>query len=504
MKLVGRKTPIKADVRRPLSSLAHGEFELMLRRSSTQSATRRRVIIGLVIPFALAGITATVSCVRHTVHPVRLEGTSPDVNLPDGVYYSLPKTLVRVTVQVQQTHYEPGKHYGCREAAEIDVPVQFTTNGAKEYLSTDKFKLGKIEVTELAIPDPDNVFLIEIQDLWTETREHLVTLNEAGLIVSGKSVGHDRTLEYVVKTIEAATKIAGARFAPRTDGGPAMAPGPGTARSCAIAIGYGEEIKGVREARLKLTSEATLATNPSVLDRQLSDLETQKKELLAAFYTWEVTQQTWTFEVEPKDGKKFRICSFTRDGGIDEGTGFGPNNTGDYEEESTAGDTEILIAFAKWPKKQYSDYVGDQSSNGCKSRRRSFFYRVPALAKAWVYHGNKIVLERDMLVNQFGRVASLPDHAGSVQSQLKVEYHNDNGSPKSVEWTTTAPDPANIETIGNAVSEAVAARAAQKASEPSAIDELNEQLGAIEKIMGIVGGSTGNDGGDGDDGGDGG
>jgi hypothetical protein len=430
---------------------------------------------------------------------VRLEGVDRDVKFSDGIYYSLPKTLVRVTIQVETTHFEPGPQYACAEAASVSVPVQFVVNNGF-YQPTDRFNLGKIDVSELAIPDPDNVFLIEIQDLWTETREHLVTLGEAGLIISGKSVGHDRTLEYAVKTIEAAAKIAGARYgmpvAPKSLIGDIFVK---PIDPCDVAGRLGKEIIAVRNSRRELAGTINLETDPAILDRQLKDLDIQEKGLLANFFTWEATEETWTFEVEPQDGQMLEICTFSKKDGIVPKKPYGPTNLNPPNHSYAKNGEKISIAFEKRPATQYSDRVGTQSNRGKMDRRRSFFYRVPALAKAWIYRSGKIVLERDMLVNQFGRVAALPDHAGSVQSQLKVEYHNDYGSPKSVAWTTTAPDPANIETIGNAVSEAVAARAAQSANEPSAIDRLNEQLGVIERAMGILGGAGG---GSDDEGGD--
>lgn len=66
---------------------------------------RIALLTGLVTFLAVGA-----SCVRHTVYPIRVDGA--DFHVPDdawgGIYYSLPKTVVRFEIPITKTSYKPG------------------------------------------------------------------------------------------------------------------------------------------------------------------------------------------------------------------------------------------------------------------------------------------------------------------------------------------------------------------------------------------------------------
>jgi hypothetical protein len=94
----------------------------------------------------------------------------------DGIYYSLPRTVIKVNVTVDRIENYKGPY--------ADYALKY--RGLKNVVEANsvEYKITGIKVTTSAEPDPDQYYFIEIGDkLGKGDKENLLSLSESGLIL---------------------------------------------------------------------------------------------------------------------------------------------------------------------------------------------------------------------------------------------------------------------------------------------------------------------------------
>ena len=170
----------------------------------------------------------------------------------------------------------------------------------------ESYKLGSPETTTAARPDKDQVYRVEIQSGYQQTRELMVELSEMGLMIVGDSSARDMTLDYVVATVKAASRY-GAAFVP--PGGPL--PDYNAARKKKDAIDKLRKRRGILISGYE--SGALTSLSAAVLDRMLKEIDKEEARLLADFWSKSIKAANVIVEYIPaknltkQEGKLFRF-----------------------------------------------------------------------------------------------------------------------------------------------------------------------------------------------------
>ncbi|KKK88297.1 hypothetical protein LCGC14_2744570, partial [marine sediment metagenome] len=175
----------------------------------------------------LVGVTALVGCsVSH--HVRRVESVKP-MSRP-GIYYHLPETVVRVELPVKKTTTklgELGKLLRDLPDSVLRIRPDFLTkgeivafvgglpmekDGAGQWeLKPEKVKIdvSAAMIATRARSDQNAMFLVRLHGSGASARDVAAKLDAAGLITTGSSKFEDKTLEYVVKTVEVGATLVG-------------------------------------------------------------------------------------------------------------------------------------------------------------------------------------------------------------------------------------------------------------------------------------------------------
>jgi hypothetical protein len=132
----------------------------------------------------------------------------------NGVFYALPQTVLKLDVPITRKDLEPGKY---AEFAGFFFP------GEEAVEKKDiKFSIGKPAFDSRGEPDPEEIYLVNIQGGLFETKTLLMEYTPEGVLSKAQAESKDETLEFVTGSIKTATSI----LAPLLLGVPADAPPP--------------------------------------------------------------------------------------------------------------------------------------------------------------------------------------------------------------------------------------------------------------------------------------
>ena len=115
----------------------------------------------------------------------------------EGIFYSLPRTVVKVDVKIDRIENYKGPY--------SDYALRYL--GLKNVISANSidYKISEIRITTYPEPDPDQYYFIELGDKISKgEKDGLLSLSDAGLIL-GTLPGNTDTLggaEHVMKTAE--------------------------------------------------------------------------------------------------------------------------------------------------------------------------------------------------------------------------------------------------------------------------------------------------------------
>ena len=117
----------------------------------------------------------------------------------EGIFYSLPRTVVKVDVRIDRVENFRGPY--------ADFALRFL--GLKNVISANsiEYRISEISITTYPEPDPEQYYFIELGDKISKgEKDGLLSLSDAGLIL-GTIEGKDDSLTApmrVRKTVEAA------------------------------------------------------------------------------------------------------------------------------------------------------------------------------------------------------------------------------------------------------------------------------------------------------------
>jgi hypothetical protein len=119
----------------------------------------------------------------------------------NGVFYSLPRTVVRATVPIKKTESVRGRYYEYAQLFFPDEKIQLANE--------TKFELDKPVLDSYSEADPNEVYYVDIRAKWYQTKSMFLELSEAGVFSQAKAKVEDQTPAIVGAIAKTAATVIG-------------------------------------------------------------------------------------------------------------------------------------------------------------------------------------------------------------------------------------------------------------------------------------------------------
>ncbi len=363
----------------------------------------------------------SIGFAQISVHPVT---TDLNINNKQGVFYALPRTLIKVDLEVKKTEHYAGP-YAEYAGKYLDLE-NVTTTDYNEYAITE-VKLGTISE-----PDPDHYYFAEINHKSLDKGQALLfSLNESGLAVGlngtvtaqqvkdlaartvdqneaksslfeffAESSQYEKT-DTIIHKVVVDTVIVKKVYLDRR-----MVEKSNEQKAVEAAKMIGK----IRESRYNMISGyQEIAYDGSSISLMASELQKMEKEYLSLFtgITIEKTiHYSFTVLPDPKDESgQIPVFVFSERSGIKEPGSQGGEKVSVKIEPS--GEIGQLSAISE---KRESSSKGD----------RGFYYRIPVSAKLSIDVNNDLKVQGIFPIAQYGTISYLPPFVTTVQFHLQT------------------------------------------------------------------------------------
>lgn len=351
-----------------------------------------------------------------------------------GIYYTLPKTCLKVDITVNLKKFIPGPY------AEF-AGKYLGIDDVSESESTD-YEITDVKMHAFNRPDPEQYYFVEYGEREIKEEQQLIlSLTQAGMIAginqpdevknAGKIIfekeieldDHENLFKYLsdynlfekidtvtrkitIDTLTIEKHIFRSNWLTKN-----------TEQKARDAADF---ISRIRENRFLLISgyqEVNYGESIVYMDQKLSELEAQYLSLFTGV-TREKTLEYSYYFVPENDmiNTSHTLFKFSSSRGILDASASGGENV--MITFSTSGLNDEI--------KQYID-----SKNVAVDKNDAFYYRIPEYANAEVIYNSKTYYKTNLLVNQFGLIAIAPLRGG------KADFHTETGSLKSIELKTS-------------------------------------------------------------------
>ena len=305
----------------------------------------------------------------------------------DGVFYYLPRNIVRVDFVVEKNQSYKGKY----------------SSFAKEMLNTDTYikenkttyRITKVNVSTLTEADPNMVFHIATDDKAKELPKYELAFNNEGIIKSFgyQSIENDTSnTNQDMETVLDYNQPTEFRYIPLEEDDTDDEEVKTKLTDKEVALTIVEEIKKVRVAYFDLITGYQEVNYGKTINYMLDELKNLENEYLSMFVGKTTTETlTKTFYVIPEEGKTSIVLSkFSDTEGFNAKTGESVkiNFT---DNSSTSAINELTI-----------DEIENTTYNN------KLFYRNPANVSMQVLCGDDVVLENRLKISQLGNMILVP------------------------------------------------------------------------------------------------
>jgi len=390
---------------------------------------------GILFRWMLLLLMLGSSLANAQINVVHIDNnTFPQTN--EGIFYSLPRTVVNLTVKIDRVENYQGPY--------ADYALRFL--GLKNVVqsNTIEYKISDITISTSFEPDPDQYYFVELGDKTLKGENAgLLSLTDAGIILGTLPVGSDTTerinslLNAEEPPLEMEKDAFGELFRNYTD------------------ISVFEKVDTIRRKvnidtmtlerqYLKKTMvEKTLEQKAKEAADFLSKIKDNRFNLITGFQEVNYNKETLEFmDAQLKNLEKEYLKLFT-------GVRIHKTMTFSYKYIPTPNqiNTEIpVLKFNKSKGVQDLDASGGGKVITIKVQRvgnthsvstylqkaektaksSGFYYRIPEYARVTVKVDDNTQEEQQCLISQLGLVTNLPS------SKWKVLFHKETGGIKSL------------------------------------------------------------------------
>ena len=293
---------------------------------------------------------------------------------PICIYYTLPKTAITVTIPVTKVTLNKGIFSDWATGLLL-----------RPYTDAEKttFEVGQPSFETSAVPDADNVYLVGLKGTPFQKRTLELQLNELGFLTDATSEVEDKTIEYLVRTVEVVASVVSKTRLPI----PAPEPEEATVAKA--------RIKQIRYERLALLSgqRGTREIAPDSLNIMLKRLDDEEKSLVALFQGT-INTKTWVakFTMEDPPQASLTLFNVSPDDGVTLSTDANvpkplfplPNDF--VNGKGTKGD-DLTFAVKSSDSSQHIQGMIN-TAHALKKGMQGYYYRVPGPSPPSSAHRN--------------------------------------------------------------------------------------------------------------------
>ncbi len=345
-------------------------------------------------------------------------------------YYALPRTVVVVDVEVQETREIPGPY---AEYAETSLGLNDVI-----FKPSTSYRITGISVSGFAEPDPDQYYYVRFHE--DEEKSLYVSLNESGIIYSVNKepggyeyhpshyesrayhdFGTEVTFNYFMDSIlkeQIDTIVEVIPFDTITLSRQTLRRSWVEKSPRQRAQEVAEHILDIREKKLDLISgfqEITYSKEAlEYMYREMDNLENDYLDLFTGITSTRKMHYRFVHRPDKEDiVRRHPLFRFSKQEGLL------PTN-------AASGFPATILYDRSSATDKLRDQIGTYSETGRRKPKKGFHYRIPEYADLTVHVGTEKRAEARMLISQFGIVTNMP--AGDFQ----IEFHPATGSIKSI------------------------------------------------------------------------
>lgn len=432
-----------------------------------------RTSIRVAIVFCF--LVTIMGCTSHLAEVRSIEKVT-NIELQKGVFYSLPKTVIRIEMPIIAKTKKPGplfinEEWFYRKA----VSVGLEKNDITQNESTT-YSMGKAVISTISMPDEKNTFFVKLDSKIFKDLNLTMNLSKDGLLESAKSDSTNRALDIGVKVFESAASIAGKFFALG-----------GKAPTQSEVDDHIKTINRILTSRLDLiTGTAGTITGglpADTLKLMLGELDKTEQELMNAL-RGTMTKKEWTaiFEFEPEPNKiggsneifnkdNIKLLSISKSDGITELSDYCINyysNPFGLKKNKSLHVINLKISANPQPALKISP-------NG-KNDSGSFFYRIPLQANIKLTKNDNTFMAKSAYLAQIGPIRQLPKNFRGKFGLLDLNFYTDTGGIKKINTQTKALE----------ISEAVGSLGTSAADLTEKILTADDELTKLERKKKIL------------------
>ena len=326
-----------------------------------------------------------------------------------GVTYMLPQTEIKIEAEATRQHYEPGQFskYAERYLRLRDVKQEAETS----------WTLDEVKVNIVGVPDPSNIYFVEMKD---RTTAPLMELTADGIV---RSINLPFTGDKKTEQPQAKQQEDEVLPDPRTFLTEEILMTNSTAKMAELVA---REIYSIRESKnALLRGEAeNLPKDGAQLQIMLDNLNKQEKAMVQMFEGKVTTEKHhFTKRVTPEEMSNHVVFRFSK-------------KLGFVEADDLAGEPiELTIVNKQLIPEQPAEPEGKSSrsiisilTNGNKSAIDGVAYNVPGKADVKLTYQHKDIINTELSLTQFGTREYLADQLFNRNTVTKVLFDVNTGA----------------------------------------------------------------------------
>lgn len=371
----------------------------------------KSIVLVFIIQFFLMQSFAQVKVYRV--------GSSSTLNTKNGLFYSLPRTLLKVDVIAELKEDIPGPLH--------DYAETYLGLGEVIHAKSSKYEIREIRVSTFTQPDPEQSFFVYVDRKSKEDKSLNLSLTKSGIIrgvnlpISTGQINYDQVQVNIGSNKEKSlfSYFADHNFYQQIDT---------IVRRISIdtvsfekyfyntswlekdlvqkAKEYAEKITEIRENRFLLLTgyqEVNYGSSMIYMDGELKKMEAEYLSLFTGQKRKELLIKSFVYVPQKSTTGNQVVFKFS------ESEGF-------FEKNSSRG-TSVQIKITP----QQNSYAVDRFLQGTASAEESdltgFFYRIPEHTNIQLIFKSRVLHETQKIINQFGTIVQSP----AIKSEIDFD-----------------------------------------------------------------------------------
>ena len=355
-------------------------------------------------------------------------GNSSVVNYKDGLFYSLPRTLLKVDVIAELNEDIPGPLHAYAE--------KYMGLGEVIQNATSTYKIKEVRISSFSQPDPEQSFFVQIDKRSKEDKSLNLSLTKSGVIKSVNIVNNFGQLNYEQIDVNIDTRNEKSLFNYFAD------------------HNYYRHIDTiVRRISIDTVSYERYFYNTSWLEKDLDQKAKEASEYIAKLRENRFLLLTGYQEVNYGEGMKYMdgelkkmeaeyLSLFTGRGRKElliksfvylpqkSATGnqmvFKFSETEGFVASNSSRGRSVQIKIIPQQNSYAADSYVQSNAPAEESELSGYFYRIPEQTNIQLLYNGEILHETQKLINQFGTVVQSP----SFKSE--IEFDTETGIIKNI------------------------------------------------------------------------